>query len=198
MNNLRYGKIRLDDYLPSIGLTICPLLIGIVALTAGANFEAGVFFTATVLALLNILSPCLECFSIRGNIITTRGLFHSSKKSIPSKSVLIITQADVHEVIGQQSVLLKGRYAVSILRSTPLDTVLKILHGKYPSQFLYTNSTIQRSFDEHIFIYSFVFDEELLACVLKNTECLMVIPESIKKCVVIDNMSVEVYIDLNY
>lgn len=194
----RYGKIRLSDCLPTIVIILLSLGVGFVAYALRLFAEGSLFFIAAFLTFLSILYPYLERFSIVGNVIISKKLFCSLNIVIPPKSVVVITRADVCPVLSRQSILLKDRFAVSILQDMSLDNALKLIHGKFQSQFMYTNTTIEKTVDEYKFMYSFVLTEGLLKEVLQNTECFLIIPKSVKENIITDNLSIRVYIDSNY
>lgn len=198
MTYRRYDRIRFRDYLSSFVIILFLLGIGLTAFSMRL-FAAGIVFViAVILSFLNIWVPYLERYSICDNVITTKRLFCSSKIIIPSKTVVVITKANIHPVLRHQSFLIKEKLAITVLQEMSLDRALELLHGKCPSQFIYTNSTIEKSADEYSFVYSFIFTEEVLKQILQSTNCLIIVPASIKHKVAIEDPSVEVYIDSGY
>lgn len=195
----RYGEIRLSDCASSMTLILLLLGIGLFSWAMKLFVEGMVFLIVAIFSLLNIYFPQLEYFSISGNVITTQNVFRSCNIIIPRKSVVVITQADISPVIGRQSFLLKNRLAISILQDMTLEDTLNLLHGKYPSQFTYTNSTIKKTFDDYLFVYNFVSFEGLIEKVLQATECFIIIPKSIQsRLPIINDPSINVYIDPGY
>lgn len=197
MKKRRYGKIRLRNYSLQLMLIGALWIMGVIALFINALVECSIFFGIVLLSLLYLFYPYFETFQISDNVIVTNKFLFSSKIIIPDKTIVIISKADVIYPLSVQSVLLKDRYAVSILKDMPLETALNMLHGKYKSQFLYTNGTVERRAGYN-FVYSFVLEKELIEKVLNNTICTVIIPESIKDNIVIENSETNIYVDLDW
>ena len=111
---------------------------------------------------------------------------------LPSNIVLVISQADIRDTFSVQSYLLRNKYAVSLLHSDPLEEVLQILHANRAKK--YTNSTIDATFTQS-FIYSFVYDKDALAQILKHGVSMVIIPESLVDQVDCSIFECSVFID---
>ena len=84
------------------------------------------------------------------------------------------------------------------MQELPLDCVIEMLHGKYKSQFIYTNSTIEKTMDKNIFVYSCVYTKDILENILKVTSSSIIIPESLKDIVAVPNDKIEIYYDIGW
>lgn len=194
MLRLRYGMPRIRDCFWSILLVSALFLLGIASLFIGDSGYGVWFVLAAVLTLVYILWPFLESFYIEDHVITVKKPGSVSKIVIPKTPVIVMTEADVHEKFGHQSVALHGRYALTILDELPLEAVLERLFGQFSSQFKYTNSTVEHSFQAE-FIYSFSFKREGLGRILNTTDCLTIIPESLVRLNHLTELPSNVYID---
>ena len=198
MLHLRYGRIRITDCLSSLIVPVMCLILGIVAMALGLYTSGSIYFAASGFALLTIIHPYLERYSICDNVIVIKRLFASSKIDIPANTVIVITQADIHPPFSHQSLFIKEELAISILQEMPLNEALNLLHGKHPSQHIYTNSTIENSVDEWRFVYSFIQNDTVLTQLFQRTNCCVIIPASISGKVDVESLPTEVYIDSDY
>lgn len=203
MKYRRYGKFRFSDYTSSwfaIILISFLILIGIFTNTKFYLLIVPLMFLGIM--VWSIYKPNRECFSISGNTLI---IIQGRKKQsidIPYNPTVILSYADLCPPIakrigsGNQTYLLKGRYAVSILQNVSLETVLSRLHKNHV--FRYTATMVEECFNEQQYIYSFVCNQELLQKLLANKTCLLIIPESLMKMVSVDLNSKNVYIDKCY
>ncbi len=198
MKNRRYGSIKYGDFSITILVNLFLFVISGLAFYIKAFTEGFLFLSVAILSFVNILYPYIETYSINGSIIKIRKILSSYRIGIPNKTIIVITQADVHQPFGYQSYLLKKRLAISILQDLPLDCVIEILHGKYKSQFIYTNSTIEKTMDKNIFVYSCIYTKDIIESVLQVTSGLIIIPESLKDIVAVPNNKIEVYYDIGW
>lgn len=173
----RYGKLCWKDYkftLASIGGFI---LLAIASLALGLAFSYSVFAMAfAIVWTILILRPYRERFSVGDHFILVRQGKHTHEVPFPPDIILVLSQADIRDTFSVQSYFLRNKYAVSLLRSDPLEDMLQILHANRVKK--YTNSTIGAAF-AHSFIYSFVYNKDALAQILKNGVSMVIIPESL-------------------
>ena len=150
----------------------------------------------------SIYEPNSERFMISGDTITIMQGKKEKKVSIPSELTLVISYADVCPPLakrisyGNQTYILKGRYAISILKKIPLEDALVRLHRNYTRK--YTTSTVEACFDECLYVYSFVGNHEILDRLLSNRNCQIIIPETLLNQISIDFHKVNVHIDTGY
>lgn len=205
MEYRRYGKLRFGDYCSAwIGTAIIFVLIIITSVTGAPLFLILYALTLAVYMLYSIFIPNSERFSICDNVIITKKGRKKQEIAIPVELTLIVSYADLctslakRVSIGNQTYMLKNKCAVSILQKIPLETALEGLHPKYAWK--YTNTMIEECFDDyrHVYIYSFVCDQNLLDKLIGDRECLLIIPESLSDRVSVNSSNVNVYIDTGY
>ncbi len=202
MEHWRYGKFRFRDYISSLFAIAFMLVLVVIGFLTSTRFTLLIGPLAfLVIMVWSLYIPNRERFSISGDIITT---IQGRKKRgivIPHEPTLVVSYADVCLQFakgincGNQTHLLKGRYAVSILRNMPLETALKQLHQKYMRK--YTNSTIEAVFDDYQYVYSFVCNQELLQLVTHRS-CQIIIPETLLHQLLIDSSQANIFIDTGY
>ena len=174
------------------------LIISIIAFYLNLNNAGLIFLLFAFLLFANIFYPFAETYVINGNVIKSFKVFLFEEITIPKKSIIVISSADIHPPFGYQSILLKDRLTISILQEMPLDCVMENIHGRYKSQFIYTNSTIERTMDKNKFVYSCIYTKDILENILKVTSGLIIIPESLKGIVVVPNDKIEIHYDIGW
>lgn len=198
MEHRRYGKLRLGDYkftLAGIG-GIVLLAVACFVLDCGLCYSVYLISFAAVWVAL-IVWPYLERFTVEDHLIVSRRFRHVSEIVLPPDSVLVFTQADIRDTFSVQSYFLKGKYAVSILSGISLENILQTLHANRARK--YTNASIENSFSYH-FLYSFVYEQDTFAQIVKQGVSRIVIPESLTDQFDIKTLKcdVDVLIDLDY
>lgn len=194
MEHNRYGKLYWRDYKSTWAV------IGGMCLFAAACFSLNlsilycvlpVFFSAIWIAL--IFFPYMERFTICDDSILIHQMGRISKVPLPPNIVLVFSPADIRDTFSVQSYLLKNKFAVSILHKVSLEETMQVLHANHVKK--YTNSTIEAKFYDS-FVYSFVYEQESLAQILKHGVSMVIIPESLAdridfkvlgSCVLIDS-----------
>lgn len=128
---------------------------------------------------------------------TSSEIFKNNKPQTSSGTVVsyadICPPLAVRTVVGNQTHILKDKFAVSILKEMPAEVALEILHRNRAQK--YTNSNIQTVFDDYRYIYSFVCDQSLFDELIANRECLLIIPESLIGVISFDQNTINVRID---
>lgn len=200
MKNLRYGKFRFGDYNMSWGAIILLMLFAAASLILDLSFLFFLFPTVfAVVWLWVILVPHREQFVLHGDTIAVYAGKKSRSIALPLELTLVVSYADIcpplaiRTAVGDQTHILKDKYAVSILQDVPLDAALEALHRNYIQR--YTTSTIQTVFDDYRFVYSFVCNQSLLDELIANRKCSLIIPESLFERISVDSSIVNVYID---
>ena len=121
---------------------------------------------------------------------------------MPAQFIVIVSYADVCTDFAKRVSLLnntdilRGQWAVSLLRESHIEGVLNRLHEKRDS--LYTNCYIEEWFQSgvtHSFIYSFVCDQDLLEQVLNNKHYTLILPEALFDQIDTSRLNGTVYID---
>lgn len=203
MEYYKYGKFRPRDYCGSwVGITI--LLIFVIASIILDLSTLYIVFPTIYAAiwLWIILLPNRERFIINKASITVLQGRKIREIPIPLELTLVVSYADicppfaVRTVVGNQTHILKDKYAVSILRKMPLDIVLETVHRNFVQK--YTTSIIQKRFNEYHYIYSFVCDQFLLDQLLTNRDCFLIIPQSLSEKVDFTTEAENIYIDIGY
>ena len=199
----RYGKFRLRDYTSAWLVIVFLFVLVVVGFLTDTQFYLLIWPLLLLMIMAwSIYMPNSERFLISGDTIT---IMHGRKKqkvSIPSEPTLVVSYADVCPPMakrmgyGNQTYMLKGRYAISILQKIPFETALAQLHLNYTRK--YTNSTVEERFDESLYVYSFVGNQEMLDKLLANRNCQIIIPETLLNQISIDLHRINVYIDIGY
>ena len=200
MEYYRYGKLKLSDYCIS-WVCIAVLLffsIGSIILNLSFLFVAFPLIYAAVW-LWAILAPHRERFIMDESSITVLLGKKTRTIALPSELTLVVSYADVCPPLAfrtateKQTHILKDKYAVSILHKMPLDIATEALHRNQIHN--YTTSTVQRAFDESLYIYGFVCNQSQIDRLIANRNCLLIIPESLQEKISVDRSVVDVHID---
>lgn len=199
----RYGKFSFSDYIGAwfAIFFLLALVVGGLIMHIPLYLLIWPLIFSTMMAW-SIYKPNHERFYISGDIIAIKRGSKTQEITIPNEPTLIVSYADLCPPLamrtsyGNETYMLKGKYAISILQKMPLETVLERLHPKYARK--YTSSTIEAYFDEYLFIYSFVCNQALLDQLLTNRHCQLIIPESLLERVTINHSEVNVHIDTGY
>lgn len=200
MKHNRYGKFRAGDYRGSwIGIAIL-LIFPIASILLDVSILFIIFPIAyAVVWLWAIFAPNQEQFVLGENSITAFFWKKTETILLPPELTLIVSCVDIcpplasRTAFGNETHILKNKYAISILQKMPLDVALEALHQNYVRK--YTTSMIQRAFDEYLFLYSFVCDQSLFDQLIANRKCLVIIPASLSEEITVDPDAVDVYID---
>lgn len=203
MEYRRYGKFSFGDYKSALFAIPFMIFVGIGGLLTDFPIFLSIFpILFSIIMAWSIYQPHRERFSVCGDTIVIRQGQKEREVKIPSNPVLVVSYADLCPTIakrfssGNQTYLLKGKYAVSILQKMPLETALERLHPPHLRK--YTSSKIEELFDEHYFIYSFVCNQALLDELLINRDCQLIIPKSLLEHVPIDYRRADIHIDTEY
>ena len=199
----RYGKFRFFDYTSTWLAIVFLFALLVVSLLTDIQFYLLIFPLVIIIAMAwSIYKPNSERFLISGDTITIMQGRKKQKVSIPFEPTLVVSYADICPSLakrisyGNQTYMLKGRYAISILQKIPFETALAQLHLNYTRK--YTNSTVEERFDESLYVYSFVGNQEMLDKLLANRNCQIIIPETLLNQISIDLHHINVYIDIGY
>lgn len=201
MKYYKYGKFRFCDFWASwVGIVVMLFFsIASIMMDISPIFVIAPLAYAIVL-LWSILAPYSEKFIMCSNAITVLDGRKKCKITLPSELTLIVSYADicpplaVRTAIGNQTHILKDKYAVSILKKMPLDVAIEALHRNQIRW--YTNSVVQRVFDNYQYIYGFVCDQSQIDQLIANHDCLLIIPKSLQEKILVDPSVADVHIDI--
>lgn len=204
MKYRRYGKFRFCDYTSAWLVIVFLFVLVVVGFLTDTQFYLLIWPLLLLMIMAwSIYKPNSERFLISGDTITIMQGRKKHKVSIPSEPTLVVSYADVclpfarHiGCYGNQTYMLKDRYAISILRCIPPETVLDRLHQDYASK--YTNTTIEMCFDEHLYVYSFVGNQEILDKLISRDNSQIIIPETLLRQIAIDLHQINVHVDVGY
>lgn len=203
MNNNRYGEFRFCDYGVSWSIIVVMLLFSIASLILKLPiFCFFLFLVCAIIRLWAIINPHREQFVLYDRSIAVVKGKKRWTIPLPAKATLVVSYVDICPLlamrgpIGNKTHILKNKYAISILEEMPLTAVLEILHQNRIQK--YTTSNIKWMFDEHRYIYSFVCNQTLLDRLIINRKCQLIIPESLREVVSVDECLVDVYTDKGY
>lgn len=202
MKYRRYGKFLLKDYYSGwFGI----LLFLLIAFTGSKNgiqkyLVIWPIFLAVMMAR-GIIEPNKEWFSVSDDVIDIKKGRKRYQIILPQEIIVIVSYTDVcsdlakRVGIGNSNYMLKGRYAVSILRKLPVETVLETLHAKYA--YRYTNCFIEEQLKRN-FIYSFVCDQELLEKIVSGKRYTLILPETLVHKLNLTRLKGDIYIDKGF
>ena len=197
----RYGKFSFLDYIGSWIVIAFLLIFSIIY----SFFELPIVFAIIPIAFalarfITILYPHTESYILNDNSIVCYSLFKRSVTiELPTELTLIISPVDIapplaiRTAVGNQTHILKDKYAVTVLRDMQLNSVLEKLHRPYVGH--YTTSIIQHLFDEYLYLYSLVIDNNVLDTLLKNRRCLLIIPDYLSDKIPINASAAQVFVD---
>lgn len=202
MEYKRYGKFRFRDYTSSWFAIVFLFVLVVDGILTDTQFYLLIWpLLLLIIMAWSIYKPNSERFLISSDTITIMQGRKEQKVSIPSEPTLIVSYADVCPPLakrigyGNQTYMLKGRYAISILQKITLETAFERLHQNYTRK--YTISTVEECFDEY-YVYSFVGNQEMLDKLLANRNCQIIIPETLLNQISIDLHQINVHIDTGY
>lgn len=197
MKYRRYGKFRFRN-IGEFCITITTLLLFSII---GFIFDAPIFptiafFLMAIGKAIGVLLPYRESFTLEHDRI----VINDGKESISLSSplVLIVSYADLctsfakKVSIGNRTYMLKDSYSVSILKDISLQDTLNILHSGHG--FIYTNCWVEEIFKNN-FVYSFVFNKDVLEALRVHTDCIVIIPASVMDLVDTSCLGNKIYID---
>lgn len=200
MEYYRYGKFNFSDYYGSwFGIAVL-LIFTIASITLDLSASFVIFPTVYILIWLwKILMPNRERFVVCDDYIRVLVGRKTQNIIIPSELTLVVSYADIcpplamRTAVGNETHILKDKYAVSILHKMPLDATLEALHHNYLRK--YTTSTIRALFDDCRYIYDFVCDQYLLDKLIANRDCQLIVPGSLSEKISVDSNYVNIHID---
>lgn len=197
----RYGKFRFLDYTCTWLVSVFLFVLVVVGFLTDTQFYLYIWPILFLMIMIwSIFKPNSERFCILGDTITIIQGRKIQKVFIPSEPILVVSYADVCSPLakrvgyGNQTYMLKGRCAISILKEVPLEIALMRLHQNHTR--IYTTSIVEAHIDECI--YSFVYNQEALDKLLVNRSCQVIIPETLLNEIPIDLQQNNVHIDTGY
>ena len=203
MKYRRYGKFRFSDYTSAWLVIVFLFVLVVVGFLTDTQFYLLIWPLLLLMIMAwSIYKPNSERFLISGDTITIMQGRKKQEVSIPSEPTLVVSYADVCPPLakrvsyGNQTYMLKGRYAISILQKIPLEIAIVRLHENYTRK--YTNSTVEACFDEHLYVYSFVGNQEIVDKLIANNKCQIIIPESLLSQLPINLNQINAHIDTGY
>ena len=199
MKNCRYGKFRFSDYWISwIGIMIMTLFSVLFMILDPSIISVFPMAYAAVW-LWSIVWPHREQFIFGNDSITVYKGKRKFDINLPPEVTIVVSRADIAPLFSvrtatrEQTHILSNKYAISILKKMPIEEVLETLHRNHLRT--YTTSTIQKSFDDYKFIYSFVCNQQILDQVMYSRSCSVVIPKTLLEELAVDSRLHYVYID---
>lgn len=189
----RYGKFRFKNHAGNLIVLTCGFLLAVACSFIDADILPCCFILGAMLGLspLLILRPYFEWFSIQEHSICTYQRGRTSEIELPENCTLVLSNAS----LGFQAsrlYRLKDRYAISILRVIPTEKVLETLHTYYAQN--YTNTTIERDFPAY-FVYSCVYDREILAQLLEQGAARIIVPAKLADRFDLSMIKCEILVD---
>jgi hypothetical protein len=203
MKNRRLGKFRFRDYCISWISIVLLLLFSIASSVLELPLLCVIFpLVYAMIWFVAILVPHCEQFSISSDSITV--FFGRDIKTIclPSELTIVVSYADVcppltmRTAVGNETHILKNKFAVSILQGISVNVALETLHRNRVQK--YTSSSIRTAFDDYHYIYSFVCNQSLFDTLIAGRKCLLIVPESLSKIISFESSIENMTIDYGY
>ena len=208
MKYRRYGTFRFKDYWACwLGIVCFSLFLvfSILTYNMGTDLTSILVLIVSLLCLLYLLwgifSPHHEFFLLYGDKIIAHKGRTSVNIPLPSQLTIVISLADLWlplsrkmgiSIVGKDSIILKDKYAVTLLLPSSADFVSEGIgptitrrysttyatpHQKGSLPQLYA-STVESAFPHH-FLYSFVCTPSFLNSFLQGRNCLIYMPSSL-------------------
>ena len=203
MRNKRLGNFRVGDYVGSWVSIAILLLFSTACIVLNFSWLFWVLsLVYEIFWIMELLIPHCEQFSINSDSITVFWGRKTKTIYLPEEITLIVSYADVcpplsvRTAIGNQTHVLKDKFAVSILKKMPIEVTLDTLHRDRIKK--YTNSSIRNVFDGYRYIYSFVCNQFLLDTLIANRKCFVIVPESLSKVISFESNNENMYIDIGH
>ena len=202
MKKERYGKFRFRDYAITLIPSFFLAVLAIAELCSGMPLLWIIPLLLSVYWIWSIYKISKESFCILDDKLKIVRGNREYEMVIPAMPTIVVSYADActqfekEHGLGDRTYLLNGRFAISILQPAPLEEVLERLHVKHMVR--YTNTTVERIFENSFFIYSFVGSQELMDRLLTGRQCQIIIPESLQKQALINMNEKNVYVDIGY
>lgn len=202
MKYRRYGKFHFRDYYSGWFAIVFLFLIAVMSFLAETyNFLAIWPTILIVIMTWGIIEPNEECFSMSADIINVKKRKKRHQITMPRELTLVVSYADVCPSwakrigVGNSTYMLKGKYAVSILKKIPKENVLETLHGKYA--YRYTNCWIEELLKPN-FIYSFVCEQDMIEKIVSGRKCTLILPETLVDKINLNQLMCDIYIDKGF
>lgn len=187
--HMRYGKCRLRDiwiYWVSAILLLIALMCNIII---GKQYSVSIVaFVILFIMYALYFRKYFECFELDGRHIVTS----SERIDIPNDVYLLFSITQIRIIEGGAQQFLKHKISVSIITSSNISADLQMLHKN--CRYLYSNLSIADVFKSR-FIYSFVYDPEIVNQIINSCNATLVIPESLKKDIDFDENCTNILID---
>ena len=202
MQQRRYGKFRFRDYAITLIPSFFLAALAIDGLCSGVPLLSIIPLLLSVYWIWSIYEINKERFCILDDKLKIVRGNREYEIAIPATPTIVVSYADActqfekDHGLGDKTYLLNGRFAISILQPIPVEEVLERLHVKHMVR--YTNTTVERIFENSAFIYSFVGSQELMDRLLDSRKCQIIIPESLQKQALINMNEKNVYVDMGY
>lgn len=202
MKHRRYGKFRLKNHVGNCCMDLLLVGIGIIGITIGhARIGGALFICFSMLDFIVNLIPYREKFSVnQTSLILYKGRA-TEEKFFPAKMTVVLSYADMCNDLAKsvtlvnQTYMLKGEWAISLLEDVPVNKVIDCLHGN--GAWRYTNCWVEELLKKH-FIYSFVCNQSVLEKVLYDKNFTLIIPETLLDKINIQRIKGEIYIDKGF
>lgn len=202
MKYRRYGKIRLKNHLSNCFFDLFFLLFGIAGIAIGTSKTSSVVFIGiAIFDVIHTSIPYREKFLVNQETVIVYKKRKNKSIHIPSKVTVVISYADMCTDLAKRVTLynstymLKGEWAISLLKDVPLEKVIERLHRK--GAWRYTNCWVEELLKQY-FVYSFVCNQSMLEDILRNKDFTLIIPETLLGMIDTKNLKGDIYIDKGF
>lgn len=202
MKYRRYGKFRLKNHVSNCCMYLLFAGIGIVGITMGDAMISDILFICIPMVdAIVTLIPYREKFLVNQTSLLLYKGRTTEEKFFPAKMTVVLSYADMCTDLAKrvslvnQTYMLKGEWAISLLEDVSVNKVIEKLHGK--GAWRYTNCWVEELLSSH-FIYSFVCNQSVLEEVLSDKNYTLIIPESLLHKIDIQKIKGEIYIDKGF
>lgn len=175
---IRYGKMQTGDYLVAWIEMVILLLLGVTSLI----FQPGSWFGALLIVIpifwcLGVFRAFRERFTLETDQIVIGSGENEKRIALPRELVIVLSEMDMHEKMGSFSIGAEKQYYATLAADVTGGEVWQTLHRKKMKK--YAASVIDGKLGLD-YVYSFVCDRALLRQVIKDRNCYVILPASLK------------------
>ena len=175
----RYGKMQTKDYIFSWIIMVLMFLMGV-----GSFFvEVDIWYPMLLIVIpifwfVGVRRAYQEKFTLEEDRILIQYGNREKEVPLPKDLVIVLSELDLHERMGSYSFGGECQYFATIAKEVTGGEVWQTLHAKKIKK-KYTASYVDSKL-AYDYVYSFVCDKALLRQLLKDRNCYVILPASLK------------------
>lgn len=193
----RYGIFSIRDFTSAWFAIAAFLTMSVLGILWDVPvYWCGVLLLAAVFMAGTILLPYLERFSLYEDQILVKRVGKTQTIPLPDKLTVLVTYAALGTAYANQSYILRGKYAITLLTETSIGVIVDRLHQGRCIR--YTTSSVRNAFPEHQILYSFVGNKWLLEQMMIHSEYNLIVPESLQERVSLPANAINIFYDYGF